>query len=211
MSLHRAETADWIAVPAAQRNAWQQVAARTHGIATPGNLVSLIGAALVGYGLWAVWQGDYGLGAVTIVLGRLADVLDGMVADHTQTKSPVGEGVDAATDKIELGITMAVLFAKGVLPLPVMSLMFLHAMYNSLLAAAASHVGTKLHPSSTGKLGAVFEWGSIGLYLLAPAVQYHATAQNACLAGAAASFAIFLILGTYSSDQYTRELRKASR
>ncbi len=207
MRLHRTEAPDWSGVAPGQLSGWQRLAAGTNGVVTPANAISLLGGLLVVYGLYDVLHHQLAAGIIIILLGRVADVLDGMVAEATHTRSPFGEAVDATLDKILLALALIVLLDKQLLPLVVGLIMLAQAAYNSVAALLARRHGLKLHPSEAGKLSAVFEWLSIGLYSLAyQAGSYHPTARRAGLVAAALSFGLFVILGILASAGYSEQI-----
>lgn len=164
--LHRSgKRADWDTVLPARRSFLQHMAARTGGTITPGNIITLLGAGFVMLGLYDIGQGKVLRGVIEITIGRIADVLDGVVAESTKTKSPLGEALDATFDKIVLFSVLIVFIAKGILPAtPALLIVLLQA-----LTAGISLVGKKrgrdLHPSSTGKWATAALW--IGLILYA--------------------------------------------
>ncbi len=207
MSLHRARGSDWGRLSPGQHNAWQRLAARTHGIITPANLVSLVGALLVVYGLWAVVHGSLLLGIVTIGLGRGADVLDGIVADYTKTKSALGEAVDATVDKILLALTLVTVLALQLLPFAVGIAMALHGLYNIGLYVTAHYRKVRLHPSLIGKLATSFEWLSVALYLIANLLKGNGSSYTQIvLIGASVMFGLFVATAIRSSYGYTQRL-----
>ena len=75
MNMHYAgDVPDWELTTAAERNAWQQLAAGTRGIATPANVISLAGFGLVLWVLLVMVQGQLGYGTLLLVenLGEFA-------------------------------------------------------------------------------------------------------------------------------------------
>jgi phosphatidylglycerophosphate synthase len=165
MKLHRSgKKADWDAVAPEHRSFLQRMAAKTGGALTPGNSITILGAVFVGIGLYDIWHGHVGRGIVEIAIGRLADLLDGMIAESTQTKSPVGEALDAAFDKIVLFSVLAVFIAKDILPAaPAISILVLQAT-----TAGISLIGKQrkreLHPSQAGKVATAVLWVGLLLY-----------------------------------------------
>lgn len=158
MNLHRALEHEWSHVPADQYNTYQRIAAHTNGLITPGNAVSLSGFMLVAAGLVFVWQGSLALGLALLLIGRLADLFDGMIAHATKTKSPVGEAVDATIDKIVALAALTVLSYLGLVPFFIGALFLLHNITNVCLFGLARLRGTRLHPNRTGKLSTAGEW-----------------------------------------------------
>lgn len=211
MALHRADGADWNKVKPEQRSGWQQLAAQTHGVLTPANLISILGATLVGIGLFAIMNNQLAWGTLAVFLGRCADVLDGWVAERTGTKGPVGEAIDAAIDKIVIAAALIVLLAYELLPLAVGILMAWHTVYNILLAVLAQLRSISLHPSRAGKLSVAWEWLAVGLFLSSAAAQGTSSVLAFLLVvGAWLSFASFMALGAYSSLGYSVRLMRGA-
>ena len=204
MKLHRATRSDWSEVAPVQRNIWQRWAAASHGVITPGNIVSFIGVVLVVSGLYDLEHSQLIGGTAFLLIGRLADILDGLVADYTKTKSPLGEAVDATVDKILIVAALYVLIDKQLIPLLVGAFMAVHAVYAIGVSSVARKIRVDLHPSRAGKLGAFFEWTCVGLYLLGDILnsQHHSTSLTRGVA--AICFAAFVVTAVISSLNYTR-------
>jgi phosphatidylglycerophosphate synthase len=204
MDLHRATRSDWSNIPPQQHNLWQRLAAGSHGIMTPGNIISLLGALSVLRGLFFLSNGQLVDGIWTIFIGRLADILDGMVADYTKTKSPLGEVIDASVDKVIILIALFVLLDQHLLPWPVGLVMAGHALYNIGVSTVARALGVSLHPSQAGKLCAVFEWGAVVFYLFSDFLnqEHHSITLSHGLA--VLSFCLFVIVALWSSLNYSR-------
>lgn len=101
---------EWELALPKDRNVWQKVANWSHGILTPGNFVTLAGAALSVAGIYEYARGDYAQGAGMLVGGRIFDLADGIVAAKTKTRGEKGALLDAGFDKLlSLGalVTMA--------------------------------------------------------------------------------------------------------
>jgi phosphatidylglycerophosphate synthase len=174
MNLHRIEgDAEWVTVPAAQRNVWQRTAAATIGVVTIGNFFSLLGLASVPYGLWLIAQQRYVAGIAVLTFGRICDLLDGWLADKTGTKSPLGERIDAAFDKISLGLVLLVLLVSGILPWWALVLLILPHLIVAFLAVIAWRRGQVLHPSRTGKLSMALVWVVIAAFIVAYMYRQH--------------------------------------
>lgn len=211
MSLHRAVRPDWGDVPHNKRSRWQQIAAASNGVLTPGNFMSVLGALLVSYGLYLIVDGDLILGTLGIFFGRLGDIMDGYLADLTGTKSPTGEALDAALDKVVIIFALVILAVQELLPLGVVIVMAVHAFINSFVGIWGRIKKRKIHPSSSGKLGVGVEWLSVGLFLTAAAVSDNlGWLRLAILALAWVTFAIFVFLGTRSSLDYTKQIIKGN-
>lgn len=203
MKLHRALRSDWSEIAPQQRTLWQRCAAASRGIITPGNLITLIGALLVIRGLYDLAHGQLITGIALLLVGRMADILDGMVADYTKTKSPLGEAVDAVTDKVLTIVALYVLLDKQLLPLIIGVIMALHVLYNIIVTTVARQLHVSLHPSLTGKLSALFEWACVGLFVLIDIFkqQHHQTADVRVIA--IISFVLFIATAAWSSLHYT--------
>ena len=204
MKLHRATRSDWSEVAPVQRNIWQRWAAGSHGVLTPGNIVSLIGVVLVVSGLYDLSHGQLIGGTAFLLIGRLADILDGLVADYTKTKSPLGEAVDATVDKILIVATLFVLIDKQLLPLLVGVIMAVHAVYAIGVSSVARKLRVHLHPSRAGKLGALFEWTCVGLYLFGDILNHLHHSTTLVRGAAFICFAAFAVTAVMSSLNYTR-------
>lgn len=165
LHLHRAgKRADWDSVAPERRSFFQRTAARTGGALTPANLISAAGALFVAIGLYDIWQGRVGLGIAEIAVGRIADLLDGIVAQRTHTKSPLGEAVDAALDKLVLFSVLAVFIALGMLPLlPAIGIVILQGI-TAGITLIGKHRKRPLHPSHTGKISTAVLWIGLLLY-----------------------------------------------
>ncbi len=99
-------------VPEPQRWFWQDLAASTGGIVTPGNVITAAGLALVGSGLKDVYQGERIRGLVKVAAGRLLHShYYEEIADLSETNSPRSEAIAAGVDKVELVATIGVLVA----------------------------------------------------------------------------------------------------
>jgi cardiolipin synthase (CMP-forming) len=205
MNLHRTRKAQWADVSDAQRNMWQRLAARSHSILTPANAVSVAGGLMVMYGLYAIANDSLGIGIIAIACGRIADILDGYIAEYTATKSPLGEALDATIDKLVLASTLVVLLFIGSLPLAAGVIMAGHGVYNSIIAVAAWLQKIRLQPSRYGKYATGIEWGAVAFFLLveftAPSTAPHSIAQLA----AWSSFVVYLMTAIYSSAAYSQE------
>lgn len=158
--------ADWDAVPPAKRNRWQRMAASTHGIITPGNIVSLVGIAIALYGFVLLYRGELLAGFIAVSLGRICDVLDGYAAHYTGTKSSLGELIDAGLDKIVMLIAFIVFAATGLVPFWLLLSLGIQQLIAAMIGGYSrlKHLG--LHPSRLGKYVAIGQWAAILLYVL---------------------------------------------
>jgi len=165
VNLHRVERrADWDKLKSRQRNFWQRLAVATHGIITPGNVISVVGFILVLWGLGNLYRGHLLSGTIAITMGRALDIADGILADKTGTKSPLGEAVDATIDKVEIAAALPVLVITSIL-LPWQAIViFLQHLANVLFTGIAKLRGRLPHASKAGKYATTAQWAAIVLY-----------------------------------------------
>ena len=205
MNLHRVIENDWAKVAPADRTTWQNIASATNGWGTPGNAISIVGLVLVLTGLLILaLDGDTLTGICLILIGRLTDILDGLVADWTGTKGVIGEGVDATVDKISLGICAIVMFILSLLPAYVAGIAIVHTLYNTALYYKARTLGVSIHSSYSGKIGTALAWATITCYVgrdLSGGT-WHAMFSIV----AQVTFIAFVVLAGFSSWHYTRTL-----
>jgi len=168
MKLHRTSgKPDWEHVKPANRNVFQKGAAATYAIVTPPNVITIIGLALVVYGLLAILQQHYWIGLVAVVVGRLLDIVDGWLAELTGTKSPTGEIFDAAADKLGTFLTIAVFFIAGVTYWWIMVLLLIPQIVIPFIALYKKQKGSEIHPTRIGKLSMASAWvGLAGLLIV---------------------------------------------
>lgn len=162
MDLHRASTkADWESVESPRRTRFQKLAAATRGFVTPANILTVIGFGIVIYGLVALLQHSFWLGAVLLVVGRLLDVADGLVAQATKTKSPLGELFDATADKIGTFLTIIVLLVANVTYWWLIVALIGPQIIISLVVLYKKQHGRTTHPTRPGKLSMAGAWVAI--------------------------------------------------
>jgi cardiolipin synthase (CMP-forming) len=201
IQLHRSTgKADWLAIPPQSHTIWQRLAARTHGIVTPSNAVTIAGFALVLIGLQEILNRHYLPGTVLLATGRICDILDGWLAELTRTKSPLGELLDAGIDKILTILTVATFFAVHIAPAWVLvALVTPHVLIVVILLAWRIRKRV-LHPSLVGKLSMAGVWLSLLIYALAHIVDLPAAALAVTEVIVVASSAA----GFYAASQYIR-------
>jgi len=195
--------ADWQLVPASKRTRIQQIAAASRGVVTPANFLSFLGLAGVGVGLFYSTRHEWTLGLVCIGLGRLADILDGIVAHHTGTKSPLGEAVDASFDKMAAFATLLVFGATGVIPWWLFGIVLVQNIANSMFGLLGRRWRVVVHPVATGKLATVLQWGGLLAFVLAM------VSSRNWLEVAYATMAAGLLLGAAASWHYARTVLRA--
>lgn len=166
MDLHHAEDQpDWEGQVPDTWNSWQRLAAATKGVATPANALSVAGFAVVCLGLVKIAQADFWAGTAFLVIGRLADAIDGVTAELTGTKSPLGETVDAGLDKAIVFIALAILASAGIVPLWVVALIVLLNVWNVIMSWFGEQRAVHVQPSRSGKWATFGYWASISLFL----------------------------------------------
>lgn len=171
-NLHRVgKQADWEMIPVDERNIFQQIASVTKGVATPANAVSFYGASKVVKGLYDINKGDTLNGILSVGIGRLADIVDGTVANATGTKSAVGEGVDATLDKLTAVVAVPVLVRNNIISRKFAGFTVAQNIANTGLTAIAKRRGQEIHSTWAGKRSTGFLWTAIGLKGLAKAVR----------------------------------------
>lgn len=200
MNLHRTSAKpDWEKISTSKRTAIQKIAAATGGYATPANLITIIGFGIVLYGLANILNGQYWTGLLLLAFGRLLDVADGIVADKTGTKSPLGEIFDAAADKFETLFTIAAIIVTDITNLWVIVALIIPQAIIPLLIFYKKQKGIGIHPTRAGKVSMALTWvGIVGLLLV------KALGEPVLLV-----FAVYiiiglsLVLGLYALWQYT--------
>ncbi len=168
MNLHRTTgKPDWASIEPASYTFAQKIAAFSKGIITPANIISIVGLALVFYGIALILEAHYWLGMFVIVAGRLLDIADGLVAEATKTKSPTGEIVDAVADKIGTFATIVVLFVVNVADWWTIAALLLPQVLIPLVIFYKRQRGIGVHPTRPGKLSMALVWvGIAGLLIL---------------------------------------------
>jgi len=208
MNLHRTDKKpQWERTAESERTVWQRIAYKTHGVVTPANLVSLTGLALTMSGLQDFKKGNKQRATAKIILGRACDIADGLVAEHTKTKSPFGEAVDATVDKISMAHGLYVLSETDTLPVFATASFFTQNIVNTAATAIAKKRGVELHPSAEGKITTLLQWAAIGGYVIDSALHDQNkdsdTMSNTAL-GSHAITAGATVLGAVVNAQYMR-------
>lgn len=126
--------------------------------------MSVLGAALVLAGLLMLANKSY-IGVLYIAVGRLCDILDGLVAEHTGTKSRIGEGVDALLDKLELYPALLLLTAYHFLPVFFTVTITLQAIIMSVIAILAQLRKLDMHSYRVGKIATATCWIAIFFFV----------------------------------------------
>lgn len=134
------------------------------------NLISVTGAALAIHGSKEI---DTAKGLAECVVGRSADVLDGIVARTTGQTSNFGAALDATTDKIVMTKILYEMYKKGLAPKHVLGIV---AILNSINAVATgianlrSDEKAETRPTKSGKVGLAMETAALVAYAAAELV-----------------------------------------
>lgn len=205
MQLHRADKQpEWEAVPTNERNAWQRVAATTSGFVTPANAITVIGLLIVLFGLQQLLAGEYWVAAGALVVGRLLDIVDGVVADKTGTKGPLGELMDAGADKIGTFITVVALAVDHTAAYWLLAVVVMPQIIIALIVSYITARKQRFHPSRIGKLSMAVAWfGLVGFVVIA-ANKY----DSAVLSIVVTLLAILSgVMASYATIGYLRDAR----
>ena len=139
-------------------------------VLTVPNLISVAGATLAIRGSEKI---DTAEGLAECAVGRLADVLDGIVARMTGQTSNTGAALDATTDKIVMAKILYEMNKKELAPKRVLGTV---AVLNSINAAATgianlrSDEKAETRPTKSGKVGLAMETAALVAYAAAELV-----------------------------------------
>ena len=177
MKLHRIERqSDWQDIPAEDLNFFQKIAKKTHGIVTPANVITTIGLGLVIDGCNDLDQNP-NKALIKVSAGRVADYLDGIVADKTQTKSKIGEAADVMADKIAALALLKSINDNKLLSNSFLNFLVLQNSANSSLGLYSKLSHQELHSSKNGKIATALQTGifmtSIASYTLEKSYPTH--------------------------------------
>ena len=205
MNLHRTTgKPDWDGLKKSDYNTFQKIGEATHSIVTPPNVITIIGLGLVIYGLISVLGGHFWLGLGLLAVGRILDIVDGVVAQATGTKSPTGEFLDASVDKVGTLLTIIVLYIAASQQWWAITLILIPQFITPFVSLYKRTHHKDIHPTRPGKLSMATAWvGIIGL-LVMKAVE--GSAISPALSIVVYVFAILsFILGIYALWQYTTD------
>lgn len=144
----------------------QSIARSTKGVVTPGNVASTIGLGLNISGAIDIKNGRILRGTVKTITGKGFDLVDGVLADKTKTKSPLGEKVDATFDKIGLLATTLALSKTNIIPKQRLSFFAIQNTANVYSTLLAKHNNVELHSSKHGKVTWAMQGISVGASLV---------------------------------------------
>lgn len=170
MNLHRITgQSDWENIPYEERSSIQRLASKTYGLLTPGNIITVLGFVLSLIGLFQLIENHYLLGLIILIIGRLLDIADGVLADLTKTKSSVGEMFDAIADKVETFLTLIVLIVAHIAPWWIIAGIIIPQALITFVITYKRQRGKKIHPTLQGKLSMALAWIGIGGLVLSKA------------------------------------------
>lgn len=207
MNLHRADGAsDWSKVSSGQQNRWQRLAATTNGVTTPGNALTVIGIAILIFGLVQIVHQQFAAGAVALIVGRLCDLADGLAAEATGTKSSLGELLDATADKIGTFLTVGVFIYESIAPRWILIVLILPHAFIALAVLYARRKNARVHPSRIGKYSMALAWVSLVGFVLVQAI--NASPGDALTLSADTLALISFVTACVAALGYVRELRQ---
>jgi len=201
---------DWEKISSDDHNVWQKLARRSYGTLTPANLASIVGGIIAIYGLIDVYNGAIVSGLLLLAIGRTADLLDGMIAEFTKTKSPLGELIDVIVDKLVIGLAVVVFLIIGNIPWPIIGFIAGLNLYNGVVGIIGKLRGGTIHPSKFGKYSTALAWVTLIFYPLGYWVKDNESSQTGVILifVALASFGFYIIFGLLSSLSYGKLLYK---
>lgn len=204
MDLHRTTgKPDWESIPEAKQTLVQKIAAATRGIITPPNIITVIGLALVVYGLFLLLSKYYWTGLILVAVGRALDIVDGAVAQKTNTKSPLGEIFDAAADKFGTLFTLIALFAAQITFWWLLAVLLIPQIIITLISFYKKASGAKTHPTRQGKLSMAALWAALIGFIVAKALDLAAAHPFEMFVYALAL--VSTVLAVYAAIQYARQ------
>lgn len=201
---HTSGKPDWFTVKKSDYNVWQKLARSTNGIVTPGNITTVLGFGLVIVGLLQISFHHYWLGIVTVSIGRMFDLLDGWLAEKTQTKSPLGESFDAIADKLGTLFTLVVLVFTHIVPIGTVVLVAAPQLILPFFTLIAHSRHKSIHPSRAGKLSMAFAWVSLAGFVILKAADLHAAVPLILATAFAITSSAF---GLYAAIDYAKVIR----
>jgi cardiolipin synthase len=168
MNLHRSsKQPDWDIIPESDRTPIQQLAKATNGLVTPPNIITVLGLGIVIVGLLFIVNQDYWTGLVLVAVGRLLDIVDGIVADKTGTKSSVGEIFDSAADKTGTILTVIAIIFAGIAEWWIIAALLIPQIVIPIVSFYKKRNGNGVHPTRTGKISMALAWvGIVGLLIV---------------------------------------------
>lgn len=165
MDLHRPKSKpDWQLVDEKKWSVYQRIAHATGGVITPGNIITTAGLLLVGAGLYLLVR-DVSITALALIaIGRVVDLLDGYIANKTNTKSSIGEAYDSVADKLTAFAVLILFVMVGIIAVWQAGLLLLIQVINSVFTIKAKATNQTIHSSRAGKQATFLLWLTVGLF-----------------------------------------------
>lgn len=153
MDLHRSRSKpEWELIdPGHKMNRHQKLAAKSSGLITVANAVSLSGFLAVDMGIRKLKKQRQKSAFILFTLAGLCDISDGFISQKLGTIGPVGEAVDALTDKFKMLRTLTGLIDANILSKRVAYTFLAQNAGSAALALFAKTKGLEHHPSKLGK------------------------------------------------------------
>lgn len=207
--MHRSKVADWHDVKGEERNIWQKLAFRSYGTLTPANFVSLVGGALAIYGLFLILNSEIVSGLLLLTIGRIADLLDGIIAEYTKTKSPLGELVDAVADKLVIAVAIIVFAALELVPWPIVALIAIQNIFTGLAVVIGRLRNIRIHPSKYGKYSTALAWVTLIFYPFGQWIKDNENSMTGIIliVISLACFGAWLFAGSIASVRYAKAIK----
>jgi cardiolipin synthase len=145
----------------------------------------------------------YWTGLILLAVGRGLDIVDGAVAQKTNTKSPLGEIFDAAADKFGTLFTIIALFAAQITFWWVLAILLVPQVVITLISFYKKARNASTHPTRQGKLSMASLWAALIGFIVAKALDlsvFHPFVLFVYLLAAVSTF-----LAAYAAVQYARQ------
>lgn len=185
----------------------QNVNQRTHGILNPSNCADVGSIPLAAWGSERLNRWD---GIAASAVAFTVDWWDGPLARRLETASPLGEKVDAISDKIRLGIALRAIYAQDLAPEYLVKAVAAQNFVNAVITLtekAVSKDESQIHSSWFGKR-AIFaqQWG-IASHVIAKKLENDGHEQARALRYAGNTICgIGLGLGAVATGGYAQKL-----
>lgn len=208
MQMHRVRAKpDWEYVAKPERSPWQKLAAATNGMATPGNMITLLALAFVLAGSVLLLDRIYIVGFMMIATGRVLDFVDGAIAERTKTKGPLGEALDSIADKLAFLAVFAVFAMESIMPITLLVGLLLLQLANSVVVVAKKLRGINVHTTRYGKIEAAMLWATIGVFSVSFLLDRYDATQPLDVSVSVLAIVLFIAtitLGLLTTRSYTQ-------
>lgn len=205
---HAEDLPDWELVQPEYRNRWQQIAAETSGIVTPGNAVTVAGHLIAMSSV--IFGKTSGSRAVGFLAGRSLDVIDGTVASRTGTKSPTGAKLDAVGDKLSIGTAVIAGMAHRDIPRHIGAAVIVDGLLRTGVTGSIELLGGQPRPNLAGKWSAAGQSFAIGGYAAANSLKRYPSVAHSIETVATIVWGASQILGVVALTGYVKDVRHAA-